>query len=106
MANECLTISRQLEQPVQIARALVSLAWATNCLGGYRESEAYWQESLAICQEIGDQFGTADGLSFLGWVAWCKGAAQLEEAIAYHKKALAIYREIGHRRNLAMCLVI
>ena len=43
-------------------------------------------------------------MSFLGWVAWCKGEAKLAEASAYHQKALAIYREIGHRRNLAMCL--
>jgi predicted ATPase/DNA-binding SARP family transcriptional activator len=104
LASECLAINRQLGRPVQLARALGVLAWPTNCLGGYQESEEYWQESLAICQEIGDQFGTAEGLSFLGWVAWCKGAAKLAEASAYHKKALAIYREIGHRRNLAMCL--
>jgi tetratricopeptide (TPR) repeat protein len=104
LAGECLAINRQLGSPVQIARAIGSLAWPTSCLGGYREAEEYWQESLAICQEIGDRFGTAEGLNFLGWTAWCKGVTGLAEASAYHQKALAIYREIGHRRNFAMCL--
>ena len=37
--------------------ALASLLW--------QEAEIYWQESLAICREIGDQNGIGQGLNFL-----------------------------------------
>lgn len=104
LAAESLAISRRVGQPLETARTLGTLAWATNCLGEYREAEAYWQESLLICQEIGDRWGTANNLSLLGWSAWCEGGTRLAEAVAYHKKALAICREIGYRRDVAMCL--
>lgn len=103
-AGESLAINRQLGQPVQLARALFVMGWCANCLGEYREAEGYWQESLVICQEIGEPLGIADGLILLGWAAWCEGGARLKEAVAYYKKALAINRAIGHRRNLAMGL--
>ncbi len=104
LAGEALAISRQLGQPVQIARTLISLSWSINCLGEYGEAEEYVQESLAICQEIDDRLGIGEGFSFLGWAAWCQGTARLEEAAAHHKRALAVCREIGHRKYLTMSL--
>ena len=104
LAGESLAISRRIGQPIQIARTLISLSWPINCLGGYREAEEYVQESLVICQEIDDRLGIEEGFSFLGWAAWSYGGARLEEAAAYHQQALAICRQIGHRRNLTMSL--
>ena len=52
LASECLAINRQLGRPVQMARALGLLAWPTNCLGGYRESEEYWQEVWPFVKKL------------------------------------------------------
>lgn len=104
LASEALAVSRQLEQPIQIARALIWLSWSINCLGRYLEAEEYIQESLAIFQKVDHRLGLAEVASFLGWAAWCQGAARLEQAAAYQKQALAISREIGHRRLVTMSI--
>jgi tetratricopeptide (TPR) repeat protein len=84
-----------------MARMLEAVAWSTNCLGAYQESAAYWQESLAIYQKIGNQRGVAISLGYLGWVAWCMGGSGLSEAIDQYQKALAIYRQIGARMDIS-----
>ena len=81
-----------------------ALAWATNSLGGYRESEIYWRESLALCKKIGDRGGEADALNQLGWVALAMGGPRLSDATAYYQEALSLFRECGDLNRLANCL--
>jgi tetratricopeptide (TPR) repeat protein len=104
LAREGLALCRQLRQPDLVARALHALAWPTSCFGTYRESEAYWQESLAICQKIGNQQGVAISLDCLGWVAYCLGGSGLGQASDHYQKALAIFRQIGDRKNISAVL--
>jgi predicted ATPase/DNA-binding SARP family transcriptional activator len=104
LALECLALCRELDLPHLAARTLIVLGWNTNCLGAYGESARYWQESLEISQDLGDEHGVAQAQSFLGWVAWCTGGPALEHALAYFQQALETYRKVGSRRNIAMAL--
>jgi tetratricopeptide (TPR) repeat protein len=83
---------------------LASLAWPTNCLGGYAESARYYRESLTISEAIGDPQGVALATSFLGWVSFCEGESGLVEALSLYQQAITIWRHIGHRVDLAMSL--
>jgi tetratricopeptide (TPR) repeat protein len=103
-AEEALLLCRKLQRPDLTAQVLAALAWATNCLGGYAESERYYRESLEIAEEIASPFGIALATNFLGWVAFCAGGDRLPEAMSLHSQAMAIWRQIGQRTNLAMCL--
>jgi DNA-binding CsgD family transcriptional regulator len=80
------------------------LAWATNCLGNYAESEAHYREALAIFEALDHPFGVALTVQFLGWVAFCTGEGRLPDALAHYQRALAIFRQIGHRIYWAMAL--
>ncbi len=103
-AEAALALCRRLQRPDLTSQVLAALAWPVNCLGEYAESARYYQESLEIAESIGSPFGVALATNFLGWVAFCAGGDRLPEALAYYTQALAIWRRIGHRTNLAMCL--
>jgi predicted ATPase/DNA-binding CsgD family transcriptional regulator len=103
-AQEALAICREQQIPDLTARTLASLAWATNCLGNYAESEAHYREALAIFEAINQPFGVALTVQFLGWVAFCAGGERLPVALAHYQRALAIFRQIGHRIYWAMAL--
>jgi tetratricopeptide (TPR) repeat protein len=85
-----------------VARALEALAWPTSCLGAYQEAAACWQESLLICQKIGNQWGVAYSEFNLGWVAFF-GGIHLSEAFEHYHKALAMFREHGYRLGISQC---
>lgn len=104
LAIACVESARRLGRPDYIARALGILAWATNGLGDYEQSEAYWHESLAICQSIDDKRGIARALNFLGWELWSQGGDGLAAAREYHEEAIIILRKLGSRSHLVMAL--
>ncbi|MCC6169113.1 MAG: tetratricopeptide repeat protein [Caldilineaceae bacterium] len=104
LAQEALALCRELQRPDLTARVLASTGWAVNCLGDYALSEHYYRESLAISEAIGDPYGIALSTNFLGWVAFCAGGERLAQAVAFYERALAIWRHIGQRTNIAMCL--
>jgi tetratricopeptide (TPR) repeat protein len=104
LALECLKTARSLGRPDFIARSLGVLAWATNCLGDYEASEAYWRESLAICQSIDDKRGIARALNFLGWETWSQAGDRLVTSRAYHEEAIALLRKLGSKAHLVMAL--
>ena len=103
-AEEALRICRKLRRPDLTAAVLAALAWAVNCLGEYVESERYYRESLTIAESIASPYGIAFAINFLGWVAYCKGGNRLPEALSLYTQAIEIWRQIGQRTNLAMCL--
>ncbi|MBD2179612.1 tetratricopeptide repeat protein [Planktothrix sp. FACHB-1355] len=67
-----------------------------------KRSIAYFQQSLAICREIGDRQGEANCLNNIGNSYQSLG--QFEKAIAFHEQSLAIYREIKDRQGEANSL--
>ena len=103
-ARAALVLCRQLQRPDLMARALAALAWCVCCQGGYAEAERCYRETLAISQAIANPFGIALATNFLGWVAYCEGGPRLAEAADLHAQALAIWRRIGNRSFVAMCL--
>ena len=104
LAEESLTISRRLGRPDDIAQALDVLAWCAFCLGAYGEAEPYIKERHAIYQEIGDPLGIATSYFSLGSLAVCLNDTPTTKAVIHYEQAIAIYREIGHRSYLALCL--
>ena len=65
----------------------------------YSEAKTFFQESLAICQEIGDRRGTADCFNHLGEVAQAQGLHQ--EAKDLYLESLIIFKEIGNHWGVA-----
>lgn len=103
-AREALALCRQLQQPDLTANVVAALAWAVNSQGAYAESARYYRESLTIAEAIGNPFSIGLAIQFLGWVAFCEGDAHLAEALAQYKRAIAIFRQIGHQFHLTMTL--
>jgi DNA-binding SARP family transcriptional activator/predicted ATPase len=104
-AEEALAICRRIGRPDLTARVLAALAWPVSCLGDYTQSEEYYRESLEIAEAISSPYGIALATNFLGWCAFCTGGERLPEALALHAQAMAIWRQIGQRTNLSMCLI-
>jgi tetratricopeptide (TPR) repeat protein len=76
---------------------LNNLGIVAEALGEYAAARSYYEQSLAIDQEVGDRWGGGICLSNLGDVA-----RKLEEyttARGYYEQALAIKQEIGNRRG-------
>lgn len=108
VAMECLAICRELERPDWLAKALDVVGAGDYALGLYAESEAYYQESLAIARTIGDLKGVYNALGGLAWLAMAKGKAHYAEGIALARQGLAVARECGHRvdiesRQMILC---
>jgi tetratricopeptide (TPR) repeat protein len=68
--------------------------------GDYGSAERYYQDSLAISEEIGDRAGAAVSYGELGSLAGRRG--DYETAEQRYQEALAILEEAGHRANIAV----
>lgn len=101
LAEECLSISRELGLSNQIAYALDTLGFVTFARGEYGASRAYYQEALSLFKEIGDQHGQALTLGGLGMVNWALGGERLFNAIHDFERSLAICRKIGHQGQVS-----
>ncbi len=62
--------------PHSIAMGLNFLSPVAIQLGRYAEAEAFLQESLALCHEMGDRWGMGTALRFLGLTALAQGDAE------------------------------
>jgi non-specific serine/threonine protein kinase len=97
-ADAALADARAAGDPVTLARALytrgLSLADADSAAAG-----AYYRESLALCEQIGDRFGIAVACNDLGELA--RTAGDHHTAVSYYERAYALTREIGDRAGTA-----
>jgi non-specific serine/threonine protein kinase len=75
------------------------LAWAQ---GNYPQARAFYEESLALYQELGDKRGIADVLSSLGCVTFDQG--DYAAARTLHTESLMIEHELGDRWGIAEVL--
>ena len=66
-------------------------------LGGYDKAINYYQQSLAISQEIGDRNGEGKSLNNLGNAY--HSLREYQRAIDYHQQSLAIAQPIGDRHG-------
>ncbi|NJL68591.1 MAG: CHAT domain-containing protein [Microcoleus sp. SM1_3_4] len=70
-----------------------NLGNACRYLRRLKEAIDFYEQSLAIFQDIGNHLGEANSLGSLG--SACGSLGEYEQAIAYHKKSLAISQKIG-----------
>lgn len=97
-----LTAGRGLEEHSALqarARALQGLGWLSDESG--QEAGPY-EESLAICRDIGDQWGIAFSLRGLGSLALNQDDLQLAEARL--AESLSIYRQLEDPWGIALAL--
>ena len=94
-------IEKSLEKAIQIGDRRLEAA-ALGSLGGYyyiiegdyHKSKDYYQQSLRICQRIGNRSGEAWRLINLSFVA--RFTYDFEQALEWLSQSLAIYGEIGN----------
>jgi tetratricopeptide (TPR) repeat protein len=91
--------SEQLEQESRQLLGLENFRSAGESLEQIKLSLAYFEQSLAICQEIGDRQGEANCLNNIGNAYQSLG--QFERAISYYKQSLAVYRDLENRQGEA-----
>jgi non-specific serine/threonine protein kinase len=63
------------------------------------EAQRYFQETLALCAELGDLYPSAWARTNLGRIAHILGDDRLAQI--YYAESLAAFRELGHRRDIA-----
>lgn len=90
------------ELPQARAVSLYNLGRAADYQGEYGTARSYYQQSLAIHQERGDQPGIARSLHRLGLVAYYQG--EYDAARSYYQQSLTIHQQIGDRQGIAMSL--
>ena len=101
---ESIALFKEVGDQLGIAQTLGGLGLAAWVQGEARlvEAKQLFEESLAICGEIGHRFMTVVGLAWLGQIN--NGAAAYQAAQQHFRKAVALSREIGLRETLAWSL--
>ena len=86
----------------KIAKALYGLGVLTWIEGDLAEARKLLEEAIAVCEEIGDGWGRAYSLTYLGLVVVCLGEAVAAAAAA--EKSVALFREEGDVWGIALAL--
>ena len=94
LVEESLKLFRQIGDLSNIAETLDRIASIHWKLGQLDESEARYQECLAIARDIDQQFVVTRGIGGLGLVAWSRG--QLDLAIQLMFERLERMQELGN----------
>src|SRR6266498_5834469 len=98
LAEESLSIYREVGDKQGTASVLIKLANAATEAGDYETASGFLEEALTIWQELDDKHGTARALISLGWAALRPGDYQL--ANARLEEALTISRELEDTRSI------
>ena len=99
-----IDICRTRQAPGELALTLELLGRIEYLQAEYRRAKEYFQESLAICRQIGDEVGTAQALNSLANVI-CELEADYDQAQALYEESLAIARRIGDQFGVARALI-
>lgn len=91
-----------IDDPLGLARTLVSQGNAVQWLGAYAEARSLLDRAIALTEVTGDRYMRAGGLTWTGLVAHAVGA--YEQAEAQFKQALAAWRELGLPRGMVWCI--
>ncbi|MEM7030246.1 MAG: tetratricopeptide repeat protein [Chloroflexota bacterium] len=105
--QESLAVNRGLGNQDGIAYSLAKLAVMHFSLGRYKQAKQHYQESLEIFQEMNDAYGQAITLGGLALAAYGRGdLKELSSAKPLAEESVRICREIGHRSELTMRLLV
>jgi predicted ATPase/class 3 adenylate cyclase len=84
----------------RLAATLHGLGTMTHEISDLGPARAWLEETLAVCEKLGDAKGSANATAGLGWIATIAG--RLDEAEALSRKALEQYRELGDEAGVAL----
>ncbi|MFL5759564.1 MAG: ATP-binding protein [Thermomicrobiales bacterium] len=84
------------------AKALLRLGNMAVELANYGEARRWYEASLAIRRQTGNELGIASALGSLGFVAWSQG--EYREARSVLENALTIWQELNDKRGIAVTL--
>lgn len=70
--------------------------------GDYASAQSFYEETLTLFQELGDQEGIARSLNYLGIATLNTGNPTLARSL--HEKSLAIWKKVGNERGTAISL--
>jgi len=106
-AASAMSLTFQLHDHRIEAEILNALGAACLRLGEVERAQASHEHALTLYRdadltESSNRLGEANSLSHLGYVA--QATYNLDEAQSYFNQALAIYKELGHRRGEAQVL--
>jgi predicted ATPase/class 3 adenylate cyclase len=94
--EKSLQLAQQVKDRNLEAKVLNNLANSVGLSqGDYHAARDYFQQSLAIFQELGNQSGKGMVLANLGWLSGILG--DYPSAMSYYEQALKISRELGQR---------
>ncbi|RNI21979.1 tetratricopeptide repeat-containing sensor histidine kinase [Rufibacter latericius] len=102
-AKQALEESRTHNFPKGEAYALKSLGLAYVNEGGYPEVIRYWEQSLAIFNQLGDKVGASNMLNNIGVIYSIQGWEA--KAIEFYLKALKEGEESGNKLRIATALL-
>ena len=100
MAEESLTLSKELGDKRAEASCLVIMGIQACRLEDYRRAEALGGESLTLAREAGDNWGTTWAQFILGQVA--RAENDHERAKVLFEQSMVQIRALGHQWGLAM----
>jgi predicted ATPase/Tfp pilus assembly protein PilF len=100
LLEKALAMQRQVDPTgLSAARVLAALGSVTSNLGQEEQAVAYFQESLAVFQQMGDRANGALAANMLGRLAaWDYDFSRAQN---YYAQALTWYQEIGHPKGEA-----
>ncbi len=104
LAEESLTISREIEDKYGISNTLLNLGLSAFLRGDYASGINLFEESIAVSREMGNRIGCADVLGHLARALIQQG--YYAAARSRCEEALAIAREMSFKRNIAANLNI
>src|SRR6266581_737387 len=103
LAEESLALSRAVGDALGIARALGQLGRLAGFTYESARARALLEESVALCQELGNHWHL--GWSLLALAAFAdERQGELVKAQAHYEEALALWREIGDKEAVAIAL--
>jgi tetratricopeptide (TPR) repeat protein len=70
--------------------------------GNFRAAQLLYEQTLALCRELGNRSAEAGCLNNLGIVELCQGSYNTSREL--YEQSLALFRELGDRNGEAACL--
>ena len=100
--EEALSIFRELDDRVGIARTLVDLSDVSREEGDYNTAIQLSEQALSMCKELGDTHGIALSLTMTAWAKMRPG--YYREATEHLEEALALARELHIPNRVGLTL--
>ena len=102
LLEESLRLSREADDKVRIADALLFLGAASVDQGDHARAKELWQEGIVLCRESGRVARLPNFLTSLGYTSLLEG--DYERGVALNEEAGALYRERGFKGGLQWVL--